>query len=80
MSKLVFWIVTSCGLVGRHQRFGGISASTFRVKSALRMEEVCSTETLVSTYKSARHNHPEDQHRSKEPLEYDRLLTLNEYH
>jgi hypothetical protein len=23
MSMLVFWVVTSCGLVGRYQRFGG---------------------------------------------------------
>jgi hypothetical protein len=23
MSMLVFWVVMPCGLVGRHQRFGG---------------------------------------------------------
>jgi hypothetical protein len=24
MSKFIFWVATPCGLVGRHQRFGGI--------------------------------------------------------
>jgi hypothetical protein len=31
--------------------------------SALKMEAVCSSETLVSTYKSTRRYYPEDQHR-----------------
>jgi hypothetical protein len=30
--------------------------------SALKMETVCSSETLVSTFKSTRRNNPEDQH------------------
>jgi hypothetical protein len=28
MSMLVFWVVMSCGLVGRYQRFGGTESIT----------------------------------------------------
>jgi hypothetical protein len=48
MLMLVFWVVTLCGLVGR--------------ASALKMETVCFSETLVSTYKSTWHYNPEDKH------------------
>jgi hypothetical protein len=47
MSMLVFWDVTLCGLVA----------------DALKMEAICSFETLVSTYKSARHCNSEVQRR-----------------
>jgi hypothetical protein len=43
MSLLVFWIVMLCGLVGRNQHLENIF-------SALKMESVCSSETLVSIY------------------------------
>jgi hypothetical protein len=43
-------------------------AKTFRrtlmsLPSTLKMETVCFSTTLVSTYKSIRHYNPEDQHR-----------------
>lgn len=41
MSTMVFWVVTTRGLVNRYQRFG-----------AQIMEAVCSSETLTSIYKS----------------------------
>jgi hypothetical protein len=53
MTMLFLWVVMSYRLVGRYQRFG---------ETALNMETVCFSETLVSTYESTRHN-PEDQHR-----------------
>jgi hypothetical protein len=46
MSMLVFWVVTPHGgLVGRYQRFG-------ETVSTLKMEVVCSSKMLVSSYKS----------------------------
>jgi hypothetical protein len=36
-SMFFFWVVTPCGLVGRYQ-------------SSPKMEAVCASETLVSTY------------------------------
>jgi hypothetical protein len=39
------------GLVSRHKHFG---------TSALKMEAICSSETLVSTYNTARRYNPED--------------------
>jgi hypothetical protein len=45
-SVSVVWVVMPCGLVGRYQRFGGTCC--------LRPEDggsLCSSETLVSTYK-----------------------------
>jgi hypothetical protein len=54
MSLLVFWVVTPCGLAGRYQRFEG--------SYSLKMETMCSSETLVSTESTRRYN-PEDKHR-----------------
>jgi hypothetical protein len=47
ISMLLFWVVTSCGLVGKY----------------LKTETVCFFETLVSTYEyTRRHNPEEHQH------------------
>jgi hypothetical protein len=54
MLMLVFSVVTLCGLIGRYQNFRG--------SSALKMEALCSSETLASTYKSTWCCNPEDQH------------------
>jgi hypothetical protein len=56
MSIVVFWVVTSGGLVGRHQCFG---------EKKLKMEAVCSSEMVVPTYNSAQRYCPEDYHRHK---------------
>jgi hypothetical protein len=53
-----FWAVTLCGLVDGYQSFGG---TYFLQLSTLKMEEICSSETL-STYKSTRRQNPEDRH------------------
>jgi hypothetical protein len=53
---LVFSAERRVDLVGRYKRFGG----KYR---ALKMEAVCSSETLLSTYKSTRRYNPKDQHR-----------------
>jgi hypothetical protein len=50
---LFFWVVTSCGLVRKYQRFGGTYC--------LHLKET--SETLPSTCKSTRHHNPEGQHR-----------------
>jgi hypothetical protein len=47
---LIFWIVTPCGLLADTNI------------SALKMEAVCSSETLVSIYKSTRCYYPKYQH------------------
>jgi hypothetical protein len=57
MSMRVFRVVTQCGLVCTYQRFEEHTASISWA------EAVCSSETLVSTYKSTRRYSPEDQHR-----------------
>jgi hypothetical protein len=44
MSMFAFWAVTPCGLIGSYQRFEGTYSLT------LKMEAVCSSERLVSTY------------------------------
>jgi hypothetical protein len=49
----MFWGLTPCGLVGGYQRFRA---------SALKMETVFFSETLVSTYKSTRRLNPEHHH------------------
>jgi hypothetical protein len=54
VSMFVFWVVTPCGRVGRYRRFGGTYC--------LKMETVCSSQTLVSTFKSTRRHNPEDKH------------------
>jgi hypothetical protein len=59
MSRLVFWVVIPCGLVGRYKLFGGTYHLHFQTD--LKMEVVCSSETLISTYKSTQHYNPEDQ-------------------
>jgi hypothetical protein len=45
MLMLVFYVVTPCGLVDKYRCFGGLRQPS----SALKMEAVCSFETLVST-------------------------------
>jgi hypothetical protein len=53
VSLLVFWVVTSCGHVGRYQCFRGtVSIFTSALKT-------------VSAYKSVQHYNPEDQYRPK---------------
>jgi hypothetical protein len=67
MSMLVFWVVTPCGLVGRYQRFRGtyclLLQGFLSPSSAPKMEALCFSETLVSTFKSTRRYYLEDQHR-----------------
>jgi hypothetical protein len=46
--KMTFWDVTPFGLIGR--------------SSALKMETVCFSETLASTYESIWHHNPEEHH------------------
>jgi hypothetical protein len=41
----------------------GLLDSNFALTSVLKMEAVCSSETLVPTHKSTRRDCPEDQHR-----------------
>jgi hypothetical protein len=87
LSMLVFWVVTSCGLVVVHSYWPVPCLYSFLIHwlwlanphglalllipyktctsltSGLRMEAVCSSETLESIYKSTWRNNPEDQHR-----------------
>jgi hypothetical protein len=50
VSILVFWIVTPCGLVVvKRPRF---LTNVLSVSLTLKMETLCSSESLVSTYKS----------------------------
>jgi hypothetical protein len=49
---MVFWVVTPYELVGRYHTFGG----TYCLYPALKMEAVCSSETMVSTNKSTTRN------------------------
>jgi hypothetical protein len=54
VSMVVSWIVTPCGLISGHQRFGGTDCLHLRG---------CSTETLVPTCKSTwRHNQEIHRH------------------
>jgi hypothetical protein len=68
---VVFWIVTPCSLVGAYQRFGG----TYRLHlqgsfshvgryqhfgGRVKMKEIRSSETSVTTYKKTRCYNPED--------------------
>jgi hypothetical protein len=46
---LVFWLVLPCGCVGRYHE-------------ALKMEAICSSKMLVSTYESTQCYNPEEQH------------------
>jgi hypothetical protein len=54
---LIFRVITPCGFADRHQRFEGTKPP--EDEGLL----LCSSEMLVSTYKSTRRNTPEDQHR-----------------
>jgi hypothetical protein len=47
----VFWVVTLCSLVGGYQLFGEMYP---------RMEEMCSSKTLVTIYQSKRCHNTED--------------------
>jgi hypothetical protein len=44
------------------------------------METVCFSETLASTYESARHQNPKEQHRRHRRLENPKLLTHETLH
>jgi hypothetical protein len=59
MSVLVFWVVTPCGLAARPT----FRRNTLPSSSGMKMEAVCSSETLVAIYKSIWRKYPEDQHR-----------------
>jgi hypothetical protein len=69
---LLFWVVTPCGLVGRHHRFGGtychhlqawrqyeevLAGSIIRV---IMMEAASTSETSVNFYRTIRRNIPKD--------------------
>jgi hypothetical protein len=56
---LVFWVVTPSGFVGRYQNFGETYCFIFSPEE----EEVRSSETLISAYKSTRRHNSKDQHR-----------------
>jgi hypothetical protein len=56
MAMFLFWVVTPHGRVGRYKGFG---------ETALKTEAVCSSKTMVSTYKSERRYYPEEKHRHK---------------
>jgi hypothetical protein len=61
ISMLVFWVVTPCGLVGEYESFGGtycLHLQGWHLDPE--MEAVCSSETLVPTFKSTRLYNPED--------------------
>jgi hypothetical protein len=52
-----------------------------RFKNSLKMEVVCSSETLVSTYKSARRENSKDKHRRlhhREKIKYHGTGILSE--
>lgn len=56
--QVFFWVVMPCGLVDRCQC---LEEWTAFMSKSLKME-VCSSEVLVSAYKSTWHQNPEDQH------------------
>jgi hypothetical protein len=65
---VVFWVMT-CSLVGGYQRFGGVCSFhpqssiwsyCVRPYTTLRIKAVCSSETLVATYKTTRRHNLED--------------------
>jgi hypothetical protein len=60
-SALVFWVVTPRGVVGRYHRDTNFLQERTSAPG-LKMEVVCSSETLVSTYTSTRRYSTEDQH------------------
>jgi hypothetical protein len=61
-----FCVVTLCELVGKYQCFSGINLQVNTAlqptKPRLKMEAVCSSETLVSICKFTQCYNPEDQH------------------
>jgi hypothetical protein len=57
---VVFWVIVACSLVGCYRRFGK-TFSVFKIAmSALKMETVCSSETLVITYYTIPCHKPEE--------------------
>jgi hypothetical protein len=67
MSMFLFWVVTPCGLVGRHQRFGWIYG--------LKIDAVSSSETLVSSYKPTRRY--DSEFKKKSPNNRTSLLSVH---
>jgi hypothetical protein len=62
---LLFSVVTSCRLIGGYQRFGEthcLHLQPLSPSSTLKMEIVCFSEMLVSTYGYTRCHNPEEQH------------------
>jgi hypothetical protein len=51
---VVFWIVTPCDLTGGYRRF-----ERHKLPSTLKMDTVCSSETLVTTYRTMRCLNPD---------------------
>jgi hypothetical protein len=66
VKMMMFWVVAPCRLVGRYHRFGG-----------MKMETVCFSETLVSTYESTRRHNPEQQHHHCRGLSRNKLKGQN---
>jgi hypothetical protein len=60
MIMTLFWVLASCRLVGRCQRFG--ETYCLILSSTLKMETVCFSETLSSTDESTRRQNPEHHH------------------
>jgi hypothetical protein len=71
MSMLAFWVVTPCGLVSRYH-FRGTYCN-----SALKMEAVCSSKTLVPAYKFTWPHIPEDHGWDKQSFT---LMKANQCH
>jgi hypothetical protein len=49
----------TCGLAGDYQCFGGTYCFHLRDKNVLKMEAICSWETLITTYKTTRCHKPD---------------------
>lgn len=60
MSVLVFWFVMTCGLVGGYQHFRERHCLHLQDWSALKVETVCFSKTVVMTYTFVLDCRPED--------------------
>jgi hypothetical protein len=70
---VLFWVITLCRLVGRYYR----CRETQPPSSALKMETVRFSETLVSTYESTRRYNPEQHRHASELSEPDKYYNSN---
>jgi hypothetical protein len=57
---LVFRLVTTCSLVDGYRRFGGMFSILKTEVKALKIEAICTSETLVIAYYTAACHKPED--------------------